>query len=219
MSTNNNKGNKIEKCCNTFQTLEKIQSQVFHIKCNNQLSDSIVNYFTLAIGFFMFGCIYAEIIFSENIKYYFYGNLIIAGIAQSLLGIYDWHKGKSLSVLINISFGLLFISWFIKYILLENGEIEKDDNIYEGALYIIWCLLTVVIIIAVKNKGVLYSLDYLAVTVGFVFMIVDKYGHQNWIKKTYGYTFIVAGGLFWITGLLRLMNTTLFKNTVKLVKE
>ena len=219
MSTNNNKGNKKENFSNTYQTLEKIQKQVFHIKCNNQLSDSIINYFTLAIGFFMFGCIYAQIIYSDEIKYYFYGNLIIAGIAQSLLGIYDWHKGKSLSVLINISFGLLFISWFIKYILFEKGEIEKEDNIYEGAFYIMWCFITVIIIIAVKNKGVLYSLDYLAVTVGFVFMIVDKYGHQNWIKKTYGYSFIVAGGLFWITGLLRLMNTTLFKNTFKLVKE
>ena len=160
-----------------------------------------------------------KLLFQITIKYYFYGNIIIAGIAQSLLGIYDWYKGKSLSVLINFSFGLLFISWFIKYILLANGEIEKDDNIYEGALYIIWCLLTVIIIIAVKNKGVLYSLDYLAVTVAFVFMIIDKYGHQNWIKKTYGYTFIVSGGLFWLTGLLRSMNTTLFKNNFKLVKE
>ena len=62
-------------------------------------------------------------------------------------------------------------------------------------------------------------MDYLAVTVAFVFMIIDKYGHQNWIKKTYGYTFIVSGGLFWLTGLLRLMNTTLFKNNFKLVKE
>ena len=74
---------------NAEQTLEKIQKQVFHVKCKNKLSDSILNFFTMAIGFFMFGCIHAEIIFSENIKYYFYGNIIIAGIAQSLLGIYD----------------------------------------------------------------------------------------------------------------------------------
>ena len=211
-SINNINGNKIE------QTLEKIQKQVFHVQCKNKLSDSILNFFTMAIGFFMFGCIHAEIIFSENIKYYFYGNIIIAGIAQSLLGIYDWHKGKSLSVLIDFCFGLLFISWFFKYYLIAKEEIKQDD-IYEGTLYIIWCLLTIIIIIAVKNKGIIYSLDYLAVTVGFVFIIVDKYADKSWIKRTYGYTFIVSGIFFWVTGLLRLMNTTLFHNTFGLVKE
>lgn len=216
-STNNNLKEKTnENYCDAY--LEKINSQIFHVRCKNQLSDSIINFFTMAVGFFMFGCINAEIIFSQDIKYYIYGNLIIAGIAQSLLGIYDWYKGKSLSILVNFSFGFLFISLFFKYYLVEKEAINRDD-IYEGALYIIWCLLTIIIIIAVKNKGILYSLDYLSVAVGFVFLIIDKYAHQNWIKKTYGYTFIVAGALFWITGLLRFMNNTLFQNSFGLVKE
>ena len=45
------------------------------------------------------------------------------------------------------------------------------------------CLLTIIVIIAVKNKGIIYSLDYLAATVGFVFIIVDKYPDKSWLKE------------------------------------
>ena len=199
------------------RALEEIQKTVFHVKCKNQLSDSIVNYFTMAIGFFMFGCIKAEIFKDETFKFLFW-NIMISGIVQIALGIYDWYKGKSLSILIDFSFGLLFISWFMKNYYLEKKLINEDEK-YEGAFYIIWCILTLVILIGVKNKGIIYTLDYLAVTAGFVFIFVDKYADQGWSKKTYGYIFIVSGGLFWITGLLRFISNSFLGNKLVLVKE
>ena len=198
--------------------LHKIQNNLFHVKCQNQLSDSIINFFTMAIGFFMFGCMNAEILYSNETKYLFYGILIIAGIAQAILGIYEWYKGKSISILINFSFGLLFIAWFYKYKLIEEGVIKKDQS-YEGTIYTIWFLLSLIIIVAVKNKGMIYSLNYIAVGAGFAFLFIDKYADQNWIKKTYGYIFLVAGGLFWITGLLRLFSSSFLNNYLGIVKE
>ena len=199
-------------------TLNKIQNNVFHIKTKNQLSDSIINFFTMAIGFFMFGCINADIIFSNETKYLIYGAIIISGVTQIILGIYEWYKGKSLYILVNFSFGLLFISWFLKYNLMDNNEVEKNKK-YEGAFYIIWLLLSISITIAGKNKGIIYLLDYAIVAVAFVFLFIDRYINKNWIKKTYGYIFIVSGGLFWITGLLRLINSSFLNNSMGIVRE
>ena len=198
--------------------LHKIQNTLFHVKCQNQLSDSIINFFTMAIGFFMFGCMNAEILYSNETKYLFYGNLLIAGIAQTILGIYEWYKGKSISILINFSFGLLFIAWFFKYKLIEEGSIAKDKS-YEGTIYTLWFLLSLIMIFAVKNKGIVYSLNYLAVAVGFALLFIDKFADQYLIKRVYGYTFLVAGGLFWITGLLRLFSSSFLNNYLGIVKE
>ena len=216
----NDSNNDINKD-NLLDTLEKIQSHVFHVKSANQLSDSILNYFTMAIGLFMFGIIHADIIVNDNSKQLIYYYIAFAGFAQIGLGIYDWYKGKTLTLLVNFLFGLLFISWFFKFYYImnpERGEVNEDE-LYEGALYILWFALSAFLIVAVKNKGILYSLDYLVIAVAFVFLFVDKYANQNWLKKAYGYTFLVSGCLFWITGLLRFINNTLAKYAISIVKE
>ena len=199
------------------RALEDIQKRVIHVKCRNQLSDSIVNYFTMAIGFFMFGCINAEIFKNENDKFLFW-NIMVAGIAQIALGVYDWYKGKSLYILINFSYGFLFISWFMKNKLMEDKSIKKDEE-YEGALYIIWFILTIIIVIGLKNKGIIYIIDFLILSIGFIFLFLDKYIVEKWSKKTYGIIFIASGGLFWLTGVLRILNHFYLGNKFSLVKE
>ena len=217
MNYSNNDINK-EKL---YSTLEKIQSHVFHVRNVNQLSDSILNYFTMAVGLFIYGIIHADIIVNDNSKQLLYFYIVFAGFAQIGLGIYDWFKGKTLTLLVNFLFGLLFISWFFKfyYILNPQGGDVNEDEIYEGALYILWFALSAFLIVAVKNKGILYSLDYLVIAVSFVFLFVDKYANQKWLKKAYGYSFLVSGCLFWITGLLRFINSTLAKYSISIVKE
>ena len=217
MNDSNNDINKDK----LFDTLEKIQSHVFHVKSENQLSDSIIDYFTMAIGLFMYGIIHADIIVNDNNKQLLYYYIAFAGFAQIGLGIYDWYKGKTLTLLVNFLFGFLFISWFFKFYYIinpEGGEVNEDE-LYEGALYILWFALSAFLIVAVKNKGILYSLDYLVIAVAFVFLFVDKYANQKWLKKAYGYSFLVSGCLFWITGLLRFINSTLAKHAIGIVKE
>ena len=77
---------------------ESLMNQIFNIRQRNQLSDSILNYFTMSIGFFFYGCLYADIIYNQETLSLFYEFIIIAGIIQIVLGIYDWYKGKSLTL-------------------------------------------------------------------------------------------------------------------------
>ena len=198
---------------------ESLMNQIFNIRQRNQLSDSILNYFTMSIGFFFYGCLYADIIYNQETLSLFYEFIIIAGIIQIVLGIYDWYKGKSLTLLTNILLGLLFISWYYKYQRILKKEPTYKDKQYEGIIYILLFALALVLIISVKNKGIMYSINYLVLAVSFAFVIVDKYAHKDWSKKTFGYCFIVLGGLFWITGLLRFINAQFLNRTFSLVKE
>jgi len=135
------------------------------------------------------------------------------------LVIYDWYKGKSLSLLTNILFGLLFISWYYKYYLILKTDKDYKDKQYEGIIYILFAVITITMLIALKNKGTMYSINYLALIIAFVFVVVDRYAHQNWAKQTFGYAFIVSGVLFWITGFMRILNSQFLNRSFFLVKE
>ena len=198
---------------------KKITGLLFHVRLDNQLSDSILNYFSMSVALFFYGCRYAELTFAKNTESLIYEIIFICGIVQIILAIYDWYKGKSLTLFTNILFGLLFISWYYKYQRILKKEPNYKDKQYEGIIYILLFALALVLIISVKNKSIMYSINYLVLAVSFAFVIVDKYAHKDWSKKTFGYCFIVLGGLFWITGLLRFINAQFLNRTFSLVKE
>ena len=85
--------------------------------------------------------------------------------------------------------------------------------------YILFIVLSALLIIASKNKGPMYSINFLALVVAFVFEVVDKYANKSWAKKTYGYAFIVSAGLFWITGIMRILNNQFLNRRLVFVKE
>ena len=201
------------------EQLNDIRSDIFNIRLKNNLSDSILNYFTMSIGLFYYGCIYAKIIVKDNTKSFFYELIMLSGILQIILGIFDWYKKKTITLLTNTLFGILFISWYFKYkyILIENPDYK--DKKYEGVFYILFIVLSALLIISSKNKGPLYSINFLALVVAFVFEVIDKYANKSWAKKTYGYAFIVSGGLFWITGIMRILNNQFLNRALVLVKE
>ena len=67
-------------------------------------------------------------------------------------------------------------------------------------------LLFLCIAVCYIKKGKFYIVDHAAIVVGFVFLFLYKYFEIGWIKKAYSYIFIVIGGLFWITGLLKMID-------------
>jgi succinate-acetate transporter protein len=144
---------------------------------------------------------------------------MFSGILQIILGIFDWYKKKTKTLLTNTLFGILFISWYFKYkyILKDNPDVK--DKKYEGVFYILFIVLSALLIIASKNKGPMYSINFLALVVAFVFEVVDKYANKSWAKKTYGYAFIVSAGLFWITGIMRILNNQFLNRRLVFVKE
>ena len=201
------------------EQLNDIRSDIFNIRLKNNLSDSILNYFTMSIGLFFYGCIYAKIIVKDNTKSFYYELIMLSGIMQIILGIFDWYKKKTKTLLTNTLFGFLFISWNLKYQYILSGNPDYKDKKYEGIFYISFIVLSALLIFASKNKGPMYSINFLALVVAFVFEVVDKYANKSWAKKTYGYAFIVSGGLFWITGIMRILNNQFLNRTLVLVKE
>ena len=201
------------------EQLNEIRSNIFNIRLKNNLSDSILNYFTMSIGLFFYGSIYAKIIVKDNTKPFFYELIMFSGILQIILGIFDWYKKKTKTLLTNTLFGILFISWYFKYkyILKDNPDVK--DKKYEGVFYILFIVLSALLIIASKNKGPMYSINFLALVVAFVFEVVDKYANKKKKKKTYGYAFIVSAGLFWITGIMRILNNQFLNRRLVFVKE
>ena len=199
---------------------QQIRSEIFNIRLTNQLSDSILNYFSMSVGLFFYGFIYAKVISEKkNLDSLFYEILLISGIIQIFLGIYDWYKGKTLTLLTNFLFGILFISWYFKYYEILKKDKDYVDKKYEGVFYILFVVISLTLIIAAKNKGTMYSINYLILTISFAFVVVDKYVNKDWSKRTFGYTFIVTGVLFWITGFLRILNNQFLNKTLFLVKE
>ena len=202
------------------QLENKITDQIFHIRLNNQLSDSILSYFSMSACLCFYGCLYADLDFAKDIESLVYEIIFISGIIQIILAIYDWYKGKSLTLFSNILFGLLFISWYYKYKKVLSKYPDHKDKKYEGIIYILFVVITIAMLIASKNKGIMYPINYFVLVVAFAFMIVDKYVKKNnWCKQTFGYAFVVAGGLFWVTGLMRLLNSQFLNKKFILVKE
>lgn len=201
------------------EQLNEIRSNIFNIRLKNNLSDSILNYFTMSIGLFFYGSIYAKIIVKDNTKPFFYELIMFSGILQIILGIFDWYKKKTKTLLTNTLFGILFISWYFKYKYILKDNPDDKDKKYEGVFYILFIVLSALLIIASKNKGPMYSINFLALVVAFVFEVVDKYANKSWAKKTYGYAFIVSAGLFWITGIMRILNNQFLNRRLVFVKE
>ena len=198
---------------------KKITGLLFHVRLDNQLSDSILNYFSMLVALFFYVWCYAELTFAKNTESLIYEIIFICGIVQIILAIYDWYKGKSLTLFTNILFGLLFISWYYKYKKILKKNSDYQDKKYEGVIYILFTVIAITILIASKNKGIMYPINYLALVVAFAFMIVDKYVNRDWCKQTFSYSFVVSGGLFWITGLMRLLNSQFLNKRFILVKE
>ena len=110
------------------QLKNQINDKIFHVRLTNQLSDSILNYFTMSVGLFFYGCFYADIIYTDETISLFYDLIFISGIVQILLTIFDWYKERSLNLLSSFLFGLLFISWYYKYYL--NSVDYKNYSIF-----------------------------------------------------------------------------------------
>ena len=165
------------------QLKNQINDKIFHVRLTNQLSDSILNYFTMSVGLFFYGCFYADIIYTDETISLFYDLIFISGIVQILLTIFDWYKERSLNLLSSFLFGLLFISWYYKYYLNSVDYKNYTDKKYEGVFYILFLVISLTMLISLKNKGIMESINYLALIVAFIFMIVDKYEDKTWIKK------------------------------------
>ena len=187
---------------------------LINYKLNPLLSSSILNYMAIGITLAIYGCVkrdYFKLNSNAGVyqKYYF-----ISGIVLYISGILDWYDGKELLYLADFVLAFYFESLYLH-------EIRNDDKYFNvldttdenrklrGTFYILLFLLFFCIAISYKSKGKFYIVDHATLFIGFIFLFLDKYFNATWIDKAYSYIFIVIGALFWLTGLLQMIDNFL----------
>ena len=195
-----NKKNDIEIRINNDQIIPLINYKLIPI-----LSSSILNYLAIGISSAIYGCkelnfFKLESKLSFYSKYYF-----ISGIVLYISGILDWCNGKDLLYLVDFILSFFFLSEYlsdIKDFIIESPENEQ----LRGTFFVAMFLLFLCIAVSYIKKGKFFIVPHASIVVGFVFLFLYKYFEVGWIKKAYSYIFIIIGGLFWITGLLKMID-------------
>ncbi len=196
-------------------------STVIHIRQISSLAESIINYLTIGICFFIYGCIGLEwfkVAEEASLKFYL-GYFLVGGITLYIIGIINWYEGKGLIFIIDFILSFLFITLFLKN---QNlGSISDYLGTYnndklQGIFYIMLFCLILVIGVSSKEKGLLYIIDYAVLFITYVFLFAYKFFKNDIIKKIDCYMFIVCGALYWITGILKILNSSL-KTNIKIL--
>ena len=167
---------------------------------------SVVNFFALAMGLFMFSAPMMGWIGYESPTLgtaYMFG-----GYCEYIIGFYDWYSGRSLLSFVDFIFGLLH--WTYYYTAdLGKYEIYVPGDYYtymQGVFYCLWFALFLVLIISVGGRGCIYMLYLFLLSLAFVFVIVWEFALKKWARKTAGYMIFIASILIWYAGLGRLIS-------------
>ena len=174
---------------------------------------SVINYFAIGISLFVSGVLSLEW-FKSNYSIEFYiGYYLISGIVLYIVGVFNWYEGKELIFLIDFIYSFYFILLFM----LEKKTFEitdEENDKLHGTFYVIFICLILCIIISSKNKGIWYIINYIVLFIGYFFLFVFKYNEAKWLQKVYSIIFIISGALFWITGLLKIIDNDLSDTSI-----
>lgn len=218
-----NKINKFDDKSTIDEEVKKPKlNTLVHIRQVSSLSDSVINYLVIGMCFFIYGCFgleWFEVAKETNLQF-FLGYYLVAGIVLYLIGIINWYEGKELIFLTNFILSFLFISLYLKNQNLGNITefFEKENNNkLQGIFYIVLFALLLIIGISSKSKGFIYIIDYAILFVTYVLLFVYKFYGIDIIKTIDSYFFIVCGALYWLTGMLKLLNNST-SVTIKLLE-
>ena len=195
---------------------KKEKNPKMNVKKLSNLSESIVNYFAIAVCLFLNSAYKLEWFNLENHKSFVYSYFLLAAILLYIIGIMNWYEGKDLLFLFNfiLCFYFLVLSFnnvdIITFNDINNTIINKSlDNVKLQAMYyiIIFCLFFVLGLSSYK-KGIVFIINYFILFVAFAFLFCDYYyKHEyNWMKKVHSYCFIVSGCFMWIIGVIKFIN-------------
>ena len=212
-SEGNNKKNELEIDVKKNQLIPLI-----NYKLNPILSSSVLNYLAIGISLAIFGCV-EENYLNLNAQYseFYTKYYLVSGIVLYVSGLFDWYDGKELLYLVDFVLSFFFIS---NYILDSNDNTLKilenasENDKLRGTYYIILFLLFLCIAVSYKDKGKLYIVNYGALFIGFIFRFLYQYFEKDIIKKIYSHMFIAIGGLFWLTGLFKMIDNLMSNSSL-----
>ena len=202
MNPNNNDEIKLEEIELKEKTkkldINKLTFPVVNVRRTSYLSESTTNYFFLGIGFFIYGLndLKPKWFTIEN-ENFISGYYLFVCAVLYLTSLYDWYQGHTISFTLNFLLGSIFLN-FINY---SEGKAE-------GVFYIIIFAYLVFIDLCMKDKGILYLVDYIILFLGMVFQFAVTYWSWstkiNFVRKIRNYIFMIKGAFFWITGIIKL---------------
>ena len=202
----------------------KINVPLINIRKVSNLSDSIINYFVIAISLFLYSSYnlgWFNLADEEGVgKKFIMGYFIISGISLYVIGILNWYEGKELLLLFDFMFSFLFIALFLseKNLGEISSEFTETNNKLKGLFYIIFFSFILIIGISSKEKGIIFIINYAVLFVGFVFLFAGKFFGNDWAKYVYSYTFIVSAALLWVIGILKLINNGLVNKSITILE-
>ena len=189
---------------------------LINYKLNPLLSSSILNYMAIGISLAIFGCAKRKFFELGDNKEFYPKYFLISGIILYISGILDWYEGKELLYLVDFILAFYFESLYLfeiknlpKYFDIFDLKDDKENEKLRGTFYIILFLLFLCIAISYKSKGKFYIVDHGVLFIGFIFKFLHNYFGSEWIEKAYSFIFIVSGALFWLTGLLKMIDNFL----------
>ena len=168
----------------------------------------------------MHGCVKRKFFKLNETKIAFYSKYyLVSAIILYISGIFDWYDGKELLYLVDF-----VLSFFFLYLYLS--EVSNDITFFnvvgtsnsneklQGTFYIMFFLLFFCIGISYKNKSKFLIINYAALFIGFIFLFLHKYFQNDWLEDAYSYMFIIIGGFFWISGLLKMIDSFMTHNSL-----
>ena len=187
----------------------------YHQKVNFGLS--VVNFFGLAMGLYMFAAPLMGWIDYESPTLgtaYMFG-----GICQYLIGFYDWYQGRTMLSFVDFIFGLLHLAYFFTADL-GKYSIWVPNQYYtymQGVFYILWFIILLAIIASTRNTGCIHTIYMFLLALAAIFLICWEFSGKKWTRKTAGYFIFFASILIWYTGLGRLFGSVYHNDCTPLV--
>ena len=181
------------------------------------VSTSIINYLVIGICLFIFGVTNLEWFKSNTNSLFYVGYYLFSGIILYIIGLINWYEGKELIFLVDFIYSLYFIILF----LLENKTFaitENENDQLHGTFYVIFSCLIICITISNIHKGKIYIINYAILFFGYLFLFFHKYIDISWAIKVYSFIFIVSGALFWIIGLLKIIDNGLENRSISILQ-
>lgn len=179
---------------------KKNKKTIIYVRSIKYLAVSLVNYFSVAVALFLIGykIINPKIITKTESDYYNL-SILISGITQYVIGLYDWNRGDSLNCIIEFFFGLNFAFYWRK----QNFESPLTSQNFEGTFYVIVFFIVFIIMISTgKNKGAYHTFCYLCISLSLIFLFAKKFikADEHWTINFFGYFCYFNAGVFWADG-------------------
>lgn len=195
-----------------MDTIDKLRIPTANIRRTTNLAAANANIFGMAFSIFMLS---APLMGWFDFESPTLGIVAaFGGLCEYAIGIYDWYEQRSVQSFIDFVFGILN---FVVFYSVELGkydiEVPYEGRTYAQGIFVVLLLIAfLALLVAVKDKGILYVVYTFLLGFGCIFLMVWEFGEKKWARKTSGYFFFVGSVFIWLTGLGNLLNSSFNTN-------